>query len=536
LNALLVGTPPLTIMNWMVAAVPIIALLVLMVGRNWGGARAGAVGWLSAVLIALLAFGADGELIAFSQTKAILLSLWVLYIIWAALFLFHVVNEAGAIKIIGDGLIRVTEDRVIQLLLLAWIFTSFLQGVSGYGVPVAIVAPLMAGIGFSPIVSVVATSIGHTWAVTFGSLAASFFAIVGVTGLAPETLASPLALMLGFTAFVAGGGAVWAYGGPRAVVRALPFILVIGMLMATIQWGMAVLGYYPLASFTAGLAGIAAGVLLVRMGLFGRRVDARPDLGEPDVAGESPVDLRSFLLAVSAYLVLIAVVLVISLMGPINELLGRVTIDPAFPETQTTYGWTNPAVDSYRSLDLLSHAGAMLFYAALIGYFIYRRAGRYDPGAMKRIVHNTLGAAVSASLGIVTLVGMALVMMESGMTHLLAQGVSSVAGLSYPFLSPFIGVLGAFMTGSNTNSNILFGALQFNTAELLDLPVGLILAAQTTGGALGGIIAPAKIIVGCSTVGLSGREGPVIRAGVKYGVGITAIIGVVTLVMAFILS
>src|SRR5699024_1273392 len=116
----------------------------------------------------------------------------------------------------------------------------------------------------------------------------------------------------------------------------------------------------------------------------------------------------------------------------------------------------------------------------------------------------TLSSSVSASLGIVTLVGMALVMMETGMTHLLSQGIADVAGMAFPVLSPFIGVLGAFMTGSNTNSNILFGALQLNSARLLDLPIGLILAAQTTGGALGGIIAPAKIIVGCSTVGLAG--------------------------------
>jgi lactate permease len=540
---LLVGTPPLSVLSWTLAAVPIIALLVLMVGRNWGGAKAGAVGWLSALLVAVLAYGASAELIAYSQTKAILLSFWVLYIIWAALFLFHVVNEAGAIKVIGDALVRVTEDKVIQLLLLAWIFTSFLQGVSGYGVPVAIVAPLMAGIGFSPIVSVVATSIGHTWSVTFGSLAASFFALVGVTGLDPATLASPLALMLGFTAFIAGGGAVWAYDGPRAVIRAAPFILLVGTIMAAVQWVMAWLGYYSLASFTAGLVGIAIGVAVVRAGFFGRRGPAPLDspAGSLDIDSGSdsnrvPVGLGKFLLAVSAYLVLIAMVLAVNLITPLNDLLDRVAIDPSFPATETSYGWTNPAVESYRSLEVLSHAGAILFYAAIIGYFIYRRAGSYQPGAMRRILRHTLAAAVSASLGIVTLVGMALMMMESGMTHLLAQGTASVAGEMFPFLSPFVGVLGAFMTGSNTNSNILFGALQLDTARLLDLPVGLILAAQTTGGALGGIIAPAKIIVGCSTVGLSGREGPVIRAGVKYGVGITAIIGLVTLVLAYALS
>src|SRR5690606_24140001 len=94
----------------------------------------------------------------------------------------------------------------------------------------------------------------------------------------------------------------------------------------------------------------------------------------------------------------------------------------------------------------------------------------------------------------------------------------------------FVGVLGTFMTGSNTNSNILFGALQRDTATLLGLPVTTILAAQTTGGALGGIIAPAKLVVGCSTVGLSGNEGPVIRVAVRYGLAMSRVVGLATVI------
>lgn len=524
----LVGTPDLTPVTWFVAATPIIALLVLMVGFNWGGAKAGGVAWLVAIAAAILGFGAGPELLAYSQTKAILLALWVLYIIWAALFLFQVVSEAGGIRVIGDALVRVTQDRVLQLMILAWCFTGFLQGFAGFGVPVAIVAPLMAGIGFSPVVAVVATLIGHTWAVTFGSLGASFFAIVGVTGEDPAALASPLALMLGLTVFLAGVGSVWSFGGLRSVLRASPLILVVGLVMGGVQWTMAVLGFYSLAAFTAGITGLIVMILLVRSGLF-HRSSSTPDDSEP-VNDGSTMNWPRFLMAIHAYALLVSIVLVVNMIDPIGDTLGRVAIDPGFPETTTDFGWTNPATDSYRSIEVLSHPGALLLYTALIALFVYRRAGLYDDGAVGRILRNAVDASVSASLGIVTLVGMALIMMESGMTHLLAQGIADVAGDSFPAMSPFIGVLGAFMTGSNTNSNILFGALQLDTALLLDLNVGLILAAQTTGGALGSIIAPAKIIVGCSTVGLVGREGPVIRAGIKFGLAITAIIGVVTIV------
>ncbi len=537
MTTVLVGTPDLTLVNWFVAAAPIIVLLVLMVGFNWGGARAGGIAWLVALVAGWIGFGAGPELLAYSQTKAILLALWVLYIIWAALFLFQVVNEAGGIRIIGDALVRVTEDRVLQLLILAWCFTGFLQGFAGFGVPVAIVAPLMAGIGFSPVVSVVATLIGHTWAVTFGSLGASFYAIVGVTGEDPAALASPLALMLGFTVFLAGSASVWSFGGPAALWRASPLILIVGGVMAGVQWGMAVLGFYPLAAFTAGVTGLLVMLTLVRLGVFARRAASEPtDDGLKDQVPDAPMNWRRFLLAIHAYILLVVIVLTVNGISTIGDFMSRISIDPSFPETMTDYGWTNEAVDSYRSIDVFSHPGALLLYTATIGLTIYSRAGMYKPGAFGRIVQNAVEASVSASLGIVTLVGMALVMMDSGMTHLLAQGIAEVAEEAFPLMSPFIGVLGAFMTGSNTNSNILFGALQLDTALLLDLQVGLILAAQTTGGALGSIIAPAKIIVGCSTVGLSGREGPVVRTGVKYGLIVTAIIGIVTFLAAQLLG
>jgi lactate permease len=532
LLTLLVGTPDLSPVTWLVAATPIIALLALMVGFNWGGAKAGGVAWLVAIAAAFAGFGAGPELLAYSQTKAILLALWVLYIIWAALFLFQVVSEAGGIRVIGDTLVRVTQDRVLQLMILAWCFTGFLQGFAGFGVPVAIVAPLMAAIGFPPVVAVVSTLIGHTWAVTFGSLGASFFAIVGVTGQQPEDLASPLALMLGITVFLAGTGAVWSYGGPGAALRTSPLILIVGAVMAGVQWSMAVFGFYTLAAFTAGITGMVVMILLVHLGIFNRTATPTESDESASREPESAMNWPRFLLAIHAYILLVVIVLVVNMIEPIGDTLGRVAIDPSFPETTTDFGWTNPATESYRSIEVLSHPGALLLYTAILGLLVYSRAGLYSNGAMQRIVRNAVDASVSASLGIVTLVGMALAMMESGMTHLLAQGIADVAGGAFPFLSPFIGVLGAFMTGSNTNSNILFGALQLDTALLLELNVGLILAAQTTGGALGSIIAPAKIIVGCSTVGLNGREGPVIRSGIKFGLAITGIIGVVTIVTA----
>jgi lactate permease len=173
----------LTFGTWMLALMPILVVVVLMLAFRWGGSRAGALGWLTAVLVALFFFGAGFELLAVAQVKAILLSLDVLYIIWAALLLFNIAREAGAIRMIGQTLPRLTGDRVMQSLLIGWLMVTFLQGLGGFGVPVAVCAPMLVGLGFSPVQAVAMASMGDGWAVTFGSLGSSFQSLMEVTGL-----------------------------------------------------------------------------------------------------------------------------------------------------------------------------------------------------------------------------------------------------------------------------------------------------------------------------------------------------------------
>jgi lactate permease len=149
---------------------------------------------------------------------------------------------------------------------------------------------------------------------------------------------------------------------------------------------------------------------------------------------------------------------------------------------------------------------------------------------LKRIVQRTIDSAVPSSIGIASMVGFAVAMDNSGMTYVLAQGLSKAAGPLYPFVAPFIGLLGAFMTGSNTNSNVVFAPLQQQAAALLRISALVILGAQTTGGALGSMLAPAKIIVGCSTTGLVGREGEILKTTIPVGLIITSVIGILALV------
>jgi lactate permease len=168
----------------------------------------------------------------------------------------------------------------------------------------------------------------------------------------------------------------------------------------------------------------------------------------------------------------------------------------------------------------------LLAYVALLFYIVYQRAGYYDPGAAGRIVRQVVRAGVPSSIGIATMVGFAVAMDHAGMTRVLAEGLSNAAGALYPVVAPFIGLLGAFMTGSNTNSNVVFTPLQQQVAGLLGISVPVILGAQTTGGSLGSMIAPAKLIVGATTAGLAGREGEVLKKTLLPALLITGLVGV----------
>ncbi len=531
-------------MTWFLASMPILVVLVLMAGLRWGGAKAGPVGWLSALVVAVVAFGAGPRLLFYSQVRGLLLSLYVLYIIWFALALYHVVNEAGAIQAISSGVARLTADRTMQLLILSWVFSSFLQGVTGFGVPMAVVAPLLIGLGFAPVTAVVAASIGHAWAVTFGSVASSMYAMIAVTGIDGPQLAPWSAALLGVTCVACGLTAAYLHRGWRSLRHSLLAVLVVGSAMAGTQYLMATHGLWPLAAFSGGLVGLIVVTGVARLPLYRGAFDfelrtSRPlDRLGPAQAQSGTTDAAPTVrnrmglpLALSGYLILLIIVIVAKLVPPFPDLLDRVQIAVDFPQTRTALGWVNPAGRG-RTISVFGHPGALLLYTCLMAYVIYRRAGCYAPGAAQRIVRQTVRGSIPSTIGILSMVGLALIMDNTGMTFVLAQGMSNAVGAAFPFLAPFVGALGAFMTGSNTNSNVLFAPLQQRTATLLGVNTLLILGAQNVGGAVGSVFAPAKVIVGCSTAGLAGREGEVLKLNLLYGMLIIAVMGLLTFGLA----
>lgn len=499
---------------FILALIPILLILILMLGLRWGAVPASIAGYLAALVIAIFYFGSGFETLAYSHVKALLSSLDVLLIIWAAFLFYRVTDEAKAVTQIGEALPHLTADRGMQALLIGWAFASFLQGVGGFGVPVAVVAPILIGLGFPPMSAIIIPSVGSGWAVTFGSLGSSFQALLATTGYSSSDLAYPAALFLGIAALVTGLLILHNTLGWRGMWRLAPAAILLGVVMGIVQLVVAVKGPWNTAAFIGSMAGLLASFGLAR---FYRGAQNQQDSLDNKVIG----------VAVSGYIILVIITLVIQLAAPIKHLLGGVVIQVQIPELTTRLGHLTPAAPT-KPISLLNHAGAVLLYASILAYLVYWAAGRYKTGSIKRILAGTVKRVHLPSLSIILMVCMAVVMENAGMTDALARGLADFTGKLFPLAAPWIGALGAFMTGSNTNSNVVFALLQVRTAQLLGLTVAIILAGQTAGAGLASVVAPAKIVVGTSTVDLAGREGEVMRKMLPYILVLVVLISLLT--------
>ena len=496
----------LNFINWLFALLPILSIVVLMLVFRWGGSKAGALSWFLAILLSMFVFEAGFKVLAYAQIRALMLTLDVLYIIWMALLFFHVSNEAGIIEMIGTRLNGLTQDRTLQGLVLGWLFVSFLQGMGGFGVPVAVVAPLLIGIGFSPIQAVLIASIGHGWAVNFGSMATSFQTMIAVTGLSGEVLAPDSAIFMGVASLVCGLLVAWLSGGIKGLLKHSPLVLVLSVIMSLVQYFLTTHHLWTLGATVASLTGLLVTVVYLQLRQKNHSEKA-----------ENTSDGLSLWWMAFPYVLLVGLATCVFMIPSVNSFVNQIKLYLMVPEVSTGAGLVTEAGKT-RAISVFGHPGAILAVASMISMLVYARLGIYKEGYGSRIMSNVAKGAVTSSLGILAMVSVAMMMSHSGMTQLLAQGLSdNISAAFYPLVAPFIGTIGAFITGSNNNSNVLFAVLQMQTATILGLPTTIILAAQTAGGSLGSVFAPAKVIVGCSTAGLAGEEGKVMGKIILYG-------------------
>ena len=523
--------PDLTILNWLLAASPLVVLAGALLWLNRPAEQAAAAACALAVALALLAFGAEWGHVGIAAAKGANLAVFVLSIVWAAVFLYNILDRLGAIDAIGRHMAALSNDQLAQALIIGWGFSSTIQGVTGFGVPVAVAAPLLIMLGVPPIRAAAMSLVGHGWAVTFGSLGSSYYTLQLVTGIDEAVLGAAHGAALPAGDHRQRGARRAHQGGLRAVLRSLPLVVVAGGIMGGTLYGLALADAPQVATLAAGMLGTAALVVLTRTPLL---VGARRD---ETVTRAAPADGTGMppLLAFMPYFVLIALSFGAQ-VGPVKEAVSGLRLALEYPGFTTGQGFTVAPADNYAAIRLLAHPAPLILIATAVSAAVYVATKRWRRGLVSGALKFTYVQCGATTLSVLAMVAMAVVMADTGMTVLLAQGIARVSGPFFPLASPFIGLLGAFMSGSNTSSNVMFGLLQVETARALGIGSVTIASVQSIGGSVGSSMAPAKVVVGATVAGLGGEVRGIFRLVVPYVLALTLLAGIEALVVIRLLT
>ncbi|MFB6302558.1 MAG: L-lactate permease [Haloferacaceae archaeon] len=563
---------PVDLFHWGAAVLPIAVLLVLLIGLRWPADAAAAVAMFLAVAIALTVFRSPLITLAVAVGKGVWSAIFVLYVVWAALLLYLITDRAGALYTLRKGIERISSNDLFLVLAFGWVFVSFLQGITGFGTPIAIVAPLLLALGVRPVYAVAMPLIGHAWNNTFGTLAVAWYGTRTVVDL-QAPIETALQTAMHFTIItIAGGFAVaWLYGRWKAIAHAWPMIVILGAiqsitLVTTVVYSqfiagllastIALVALYPISRWDRfgtqhePFERPAMDVSMTRDGHSAPIADGGESVLDTETGGGTarvrdegdPEPVMSFFESLLPYIVLTAIALVSSIPS-VSDFLGRFQVGFAFPAVETAFV-RHTAADPYSPFSFFTHPGTIVLIGVLVGWVVYRDRGYYDAWqrrvadspqfeAKPSIRREAIANGVPASLAIILLVIISRVMLDTGQIRVLALGIAAaLPGAVYLFGANSIGVLGAFITGSNTASNILFAPLQAETAAALNLPEWTVLGAQMSGGGLGNAIAPANVVLGTGTAGIVGREGEVLRITLKWTVLVSIVLGIVTMVLS----
>lgn len=479
-------------MQALAAGIPLAAILAAMLGLRWSAARAGLVGLVLALAVALLAFGygrailpelGPGRAVGFALLEAAFTAATIVWIVFPALCIYEAQERSGAFAAIRDALSRVSDAPRVLALLVAFFFGLFMEGAAGFGTPVALAAPLLVSLGFSPLKAVALALIGHSAGVSFGAIGTPILAQAEITGVPASEIAARTGLyhaLIGAVLVV-----ILVRLAEDAPLRRAD--LGLALLAAACFFAPALL----LATFvgpelpTLGGAVVGVGLFVLALRVASKRT-ARVDA--------APLSARALAAASLPYLVVVALVLLTRLVPPLQEALRSVAV-----------AWSLEGGFSGR-FEALYHPGTILMLGFVGGVLAQGGSLGAIGGAMARAGRRLAPVVVA----LLAMLAIARLMVHAGMIDALAQAAAGIGPL-WPLVAPAVGVLGTFVTGSATASNILLSEFQGQTARALGLASTPLLAAQSFGAAVGNIVAPHNIVAGGATVGLTGREGPILR-------------------------
>ncbi len=517
---------PMNLLFWITAGIPILFLLVVIMKFGWSVSKAAPVGMFLAGITAVYVYRSTLPALCLEAGKGFWNAATILLVIWPAVFSYELSCESKGFQSIRIGIQNISRHELFQILILGWIFPSFLQGITGFGVAVAVGAPLLLSIGVTPFYSIVIVLLCHSWGATFGTLSLAWEALVLQTGICGEVeakaaiLAAILIWAFQITAVLL---SCWFYGKWKGIKEAAPAICILSLIMGGGQMSLAAV-HSVIANFLPTAMALGAAFFLSGTRRYQKAwyIEDSPVMTRKTQENSKEKEM-SFHQAFLPYYILTGITIFCLLIPPVNRLLSRWSLGFSFPETVTGYGYLTTAEPFFSPIKPLTYAGTFLALASLISYLYYKKHHYIRSESLKVIWKRTVHKCMPSTVAIICFIIMSKFMGSSGQIYILSQGIVSVLGRFYVIVAPVFGILGTFITSSNMSSNILFGNFQKAAAEFLKISPSITLALQTAGGVLGTSFSPGCVIMGITTTGYKGEEGKILRQIIPCA-GICAVI------------
>ena len=537
----------------LLALTPLLIVAVLLIGALWSATRVMPIAWAAAALIALLAWEMPAIFVAAASLTGVMAAIEILWIVFGALVLLYTLMRSGAVDRINASFATISDDRRVQIILLAFFLATFLEGVAGFGTPAAVVAPLLLALGFPALAAVVAALIGHAVATVFGAvgtpiivgyeqpLSAVESQIDGGTGQSVAAFSADAAVfaalfngVLGILMpLIAVGMVVYFFGEERTispVMGVLPLAVVSGAAFAIPYVGTAYLVGPELPSLFAPMIGGAVVVGVLKAGYLepsdqwefppreewpahwvgsiepgGDEAAAEAGAASDETAAESMGLIRAW----SPYIILAGLLIATRVIDPVATFLQQGPI--------LAIGWDVFGTGLDGVIRWAYVPGTWLLVAALAAVPLFEMDGKQVKSAWKEAGEKIVSPAV-VLMFVIAMVEIMLqtdahgtAPIEGSMIVVLADGTAATFGAAYPMIAPTVGMIGAFVAGSITVSNITFSAFQFEVGATLGLSRTVLVASQSIGAAIGNIVAIHNVIAALATVGMVGATGRVIR-------------------------
>lgn len=510
-------------LKFILAMLPIIWLIIALAVLKMPGYRACPIALIVGIIASMMIWKFSAINMATACVEGILNALWpICLVIVAAMFTYNLTLETKAMDKIKQMLTMVSNDKRVLVLIIAWGFGGFMEGMAGFGTAVAIPASMLVALGFEPIFSAVVCLVANAAPTAFGSVGVPTTTLGSVTGVDVPTLASATGLQLSLFMFIT------------------PFVMVAmcgkgfkglkGMIPTTLISSLCFVVPFYLASHFLGaeLPDILGSICCMVGTVIASRIFNRNPPAEFCISAEKSESSKSIALgeAIRAWMpfLLIFVLLMVtsSLIPPIHDFLAQ------FKSTVHVYAGDDTSTLSF---SWVNTPGILIFIAAIIGGLVQGASF----STMWKVFKKTMVSMAKTILTICSVLALAKVMSHSGMISDIAKFFVAATGHYYPFVAPLIGALGAFVTGSGTSTTVLFGGLQAETASALGINAAWLASANTVGACIGKMICPQSIAIGVGAINQPNSDSQILKISIKYCVAYVILAGIVCFAGSLIL-